>query len=188
MLPEYSTLLFLPAMEFEDGSLGGSAILARAPVSAVDHLALTLLPDLEDNQQRAVLHARFDLPGGSLHIFNAHFSWVAEQARLNIEETLPYLERFEGQAILVGDLNTPSGSSLLRRFSEAGWRDIWAALRPDEDGYTFESGDPSLRIDYAWANPLLQSQVRDIEIVANILGTSSARPSDHYGLLVSLAI
>jgi endonuclease/exonuclease/phosphatase family metal-dependent hydrolase len=186
LLPEYRHVVFVPAMDFPDGSEGGSGILSRLRIGESDHLELSLLPRLEDTNQRVLMHARFDLPAGPLHLFNAHFSWVAEQARLNIGETIPFINFFRGPAVLVGDLNTPSDSDLLQRFSQAGWSDVWAELHPDEQGTTFESNDPSLRIDYAWVNQELKPNVQEIKIVADIQHESGARPSDHFGLLVTL--
>ena len=191
LLPEYRQVIFQPAMDFEDGSLGGSAILSKIEASGIDHLALTLLPGLDDPHRRVLLHARFDLPAGPLHLFNAHFSWVGEQARLNLEEAIAYTGSFlvagrQAPALLVGDLNTPAGSELWATFEQAGWSDLWAELCPEETGNTFESDDPSIRIDYAWMNRELRPLARSIEIVADNRHASGARPSDHFGLLLSL--
>lgn len=185
-MPEYEHLVFEPAVEHENGVQEGSAILSRLPFSGSDRLPLTLLPGLDDTSPRVVVHARFDLPTGPFHLFNAHFSWVGEQAEKNLDEALPYFRRFDGKALLVGDLNTPSDSPLLERLRLAGWTDVWAEQHPGRPGYTFEAGAPSLRIDYAWANEPLKPHVRGIKITADQPHESGAQASDHYGLLVTL--
>lgn len=185
-LPEYTHTLFQPAMDFSDGSTGGSALLSRLPVAASDRLELDLIPGLEDDNRRVLLHARFDLPTGPLHLFNAHFSWVGEQARRNLEQAVPFFQSFAGPALLVGDFNIPAGSELLASLRQAGWRDVWAELNPGQEGLTFESNSPTLRIDYAWANPALLPHVTAIRIVADNEHATGARPSDHRGLLVTL--
>lgn len=186
LMPEYMQVIFQPAMEYADESQEGSAILARLPVAAHDFLPLTLLPDMEDKNQRVLMHARFDLPGGPLHLFNGHFSWVSEQTDVILDEVLPYMNSFEGPGLLVGDLNTPSDSHLLQRIRQSGWTDAWEALFPGQQGYTFESQNPTIRIDYAWANASLASQVSNVQIVANSSRITGERPSDHLGLLVTL--
>lgn len=183
LLPAYRNVIFRPAMHTPDGGQEGSAILSRLPIAAADVLPLTLLPGLDDTNQRAVIHARFDLPAGPLHLFNAHLSWVDTQTDESLNELLPYLGRFEGLALLLGDLNTPSNSPLLERFRQAGLTDLWQKLQPDQPGFTFESGNPSLRIDYLWANAGLAERARSIEIVANQPDEAGRRASDHFGLL-----
>ena len=187
-LPEYKHIVFHSAMEFEDGSVGGSAFLSRLRIAEADHIELTLLPGLEDNNRRELMHARFDLPEGPLHLFNAYLSWVEKQTRYNLREILPYLRMFKGPALLLGDMNTPAGTDILKPLEEAGWVDLWSKLRPDEPGYTFEAGEPKIRIDYAWANPDLAPKAAGIDLIANTQDERGARPSDHYGLLVSLNI
>jgi endonuclease/exonuclease/phosphatase (EEP) superfamily protein YafD len=135
-----------------------------------------------------LIHARFDLPEGPFHLFNAHFSWVPEQARLNLDEALPYMRSFRGPAALVGDLNTPPDSDVLQPLREAGWLDVWSELRPTEAGPTFEADNPSLRIDYVWVNSELRPQVEAIEIVTGNRDESGVRLSDHLGLLATFSL
>jgi endonuclease/exonuclease/phosphatase family metal-dependent hydrolase len=185
LLPEYEHVTFQPAMSFPDGSVGGSAVLSKIRPVEIGYLGLTLLPDTPDQDQRLVLHARFDVPT-VMHLFNAHLSWVSEQASFNLDEALPYMNVFGEPALLVGDLNTPADSPLLERIRAAGWRDVWAELCLDEPGLTFESNSPTIRIDYAWANASLWPAVKGIKIVGNRPHNSGARGSDHFGLVVSL--
>lgn len=186
MLLDYKDVIFQPAVYFPDGSAEGSAILSRLPIAKEDYLELSQRPNLEDTNQRMVLHARFDLSDGPFHLFNAHFSWVEEQTRDNLKETIPFINAFSGPAVLVGDLNTPSGSPLLRQLTEAGWTDVWEHLHPGAEGYTFEANDPSIRIDYVFVNQELKAKVRSIEIVSNVQEKPKVRLSDHLGLRVVL--
>jgi endonuclease/exonuclease/phosphatase family metal-dependent hydrolase len=55
--------------------------------------------------------------------------------------------------VVAGDLNTAPGSIVLARFAEAGFRDAWALLRPDEPGATNwlrgpRDEPPTQRLDY----------------------------------------
>lgn len=186
LFPELQHIFFRPALETPGGGHKGSAIVSRLPMAAQDALELSLKPGLEDSDRRVVLHARFDLPGHTLHLFNGHFSWVPQQSVNNIQETLDYMAQFDGPALLVGDLNTPDDSDLLERLRAAGLTDAWARLRPGEAGRTFESSEPSIRIDYAWANTGLQPRLHSIEIIANQRTANGIGASDHFGLLIEL--
>jgi endonuclease/exonuclease/phosphatase family metal-dependent hydrolase len=188
LMPDYRYVFFQPAEESLDGSAKGSAVMSRLPMSKRDSLALSLRPGLQDTDQRRVLHACFELPVGTFHLFNAHFSWVGEQASDNLDEALPYIETGDEPALLVGDFNIPAGEPLLARLRQAGWTDAWTALHPGEEGLTFEAGSLSIRIDYAWLNPALAPHLDSIEIIANEALDGHARLSDHLGLLVRLAV
>jgi endonuclease/exonuclease/phosphatase family metal-dependent hydrolase len=161
--------------------------VAQLPIRQVDFLRLTNLSGIEDTNRRVLLSARFDTPAVALHVFNAHFSWVTDQLRNNVVEALPFMSAVQAPAILVGDLNAPAGQEdQLYLFEEAGWVDAWKALRPEDPGYTFEAGQPTIRIDYAWLNPFLANRLQDICIVADRPGLNGAHVSDHAGLLVTL--
>src|SRR5690606_17453767 len=117
---------------------------------------------LEDDNRRVIQHAVVEIGSRPLHLFNAHFSWVAEQARDNIAESAALLPQ-DADAVLAGDLNTPPESALFQPFRDAGFVDAWAALHPGEDGYTFEADKPFTRIDYFWLSPGLAPQLREVE-------------------------
>ncbi len=188
LLPEYVYRIFQEAAHTPDGGSEGSAFLSRIKILESHSLELSLRPGLEDNNPRVVLHARFDLPGSPFHIFNAHFSWVFQQALDNADEALAYTHSLAGRAMLVGDLNTIPTDEPMKRFGAAGWTDAWATLRPDQEGFTFvESGRLAKRIDYAWVNALLEPELQSIDIVADNQTAEGARPSDHAGLLITLS-
>jgi len=186
--PAYPHVLFQPAMKHPDGSMDGLALLSTVPIAETQTLPLTLQAGLDDTNRRVLLRARFDLPDGPFYLFNAHFSWVPSQNAANVAEALPYITGCPGPAMLVGDLNAAPDTVGMERFREAGWTDAWAALHGEAGGYTFESNQPTLRIDYAWLNSELTSRLQDIELVANRPDSSGARASDHFGLLITLDI
>ncbi len=185
LLPAYRHVHFQPALKEPSGRMQGSAFLSRLPLAQTASLPLTFLPGLEDTNPRVVLAASFALAAGTLHVINAHFSWVKEQALLNMKEALPFIAAFEGYSLVVGDLNSTPDSDAMQQFRDAGWTDAWAALHPNDDGLTFESSQPTLRIDYAWMNQALKPQLRAIEIIANQSGSGGTHASDHFGLLAT---
>lgn len=183
----YPHVAFQPAEASPQEVQMGNAILARIPIGKVEQLKLSLRDDSEDRTRRVLQSACFERPGGSFYVFNAHFSWVEQQLEDNVNETLPFIRAAPDPALLIGDMNSPAspgaaGQGGLYLLEEAGWIDAWAQLRPDEPGYTFEAGNPSIRIDYAWANPKAAPLLRRIEIV----GEGGPDLSDHLGLVVEL--
>jgi endonuclease/exonuclease/phosphatase family metal-dependent hydrolase len=187
-LPEYQYVVYQPADNCDAGATQGSAFLSRIEIAETDYLELTLLPGLEDVNHRVVLHARFDLPGGPLHLFNGHVSWVYDQARDNLDQIVPYIDAFPGEGLLVGDLNQTPEVDLLRQFTVAGWSDVWGALHSDEPGATFEADLPAIRIDYAWANRALAPHAAAIAVIGKSEETGTIRLSDHLALLVDFDV
>jgi endonuclease/exonuclease/phosphatase family metal-dependent hydrolase len=185
LLPEYTHAFFEPGVVRADDSAQGSALLARRAWDAIDSHRLPLLPAVEDDNQRVLMHARFDLSTGPLHLFNAHFSWVPALAEHNLKDTLDIMNQFDGRRVLVGDLNQPPDSPVMRAFAAAGWIDAWEKLHPGEPGYTFETGSLEKRIDYAWLGPETGGRVDDIQVLE---GADGKALSDHLGLLVTLPI
>lgn len=186
VLEGYDQVFYEPADERPDGVTQGSAIISRIPIKERAVHRLTRQPGIEDDNPRVVQHALFQLREGAFHLFNTHFSWVEEQVRDNLDETLPLVSEGNAMKLVVGDMNTEPGSALLDKFRQADFVDAWAELRPDEPGYTFEAAKPEKRIDYAWANALLKPHLRDIRIVSNNRDDEGIRMSDHFGLIVNL--
>lgn len=183
---DYRLSRFEPAEERGDGGAEGNACVSRAPCRTFDSLRLRSEPGDEDPVRRMVLRGAFDWPEGRLTVLNAHFSWVESQARRNVDEALPFIRSTGGPAILVGDFNMRPDAEPLKKLRGLGWTDVWEALRPGEDGFTFESDAPVQRIDYVWASPGLEKHIRRIEVVRT--QSIGARLSDHLGLCVRLAV
>jgi endonuclease/exonuclease/phosphatase family metal-dependent hydrolase len=186
--PGYPYVFFEPAMAYADGILDGSAILSRIPFAGKETLRLSRRPGTDDPAARVVLKASFDLPSGPFTLFNAHFSWVTPQARENVQETLPFIAPVAGPALLVGDLNNPPDAEPLSVFCEKGWCDVWATLHAHTPGYTFESHQPAIRIDYGWANPALKPHLLMAKILETPVNSDNIRFSDHLGLLFALGL
>ena len=182
----FGHVFFQPAVTYPDGSAEGSAIIARLPIEDWEALELSRIEGGEDPTFRVLLHARFDLPGAALHLFNGHFSWVSEQATKNLEEAIPFITKYSDPGLLVGDFNMPAGTPLLERIEQAGWADAWQQKHAGEDGFTFESNEPKIRIDYAWLNPALQDCLEDIQVLQTGEEGQGKRFSDHLGLQIRL--
>jgi endonuclease/exonuclease/phosphatase family metal-dependent hydrolase len=161
------------------------AFLSRMPILRSAKKELSRLCGHEDNFDRIVFYALVDSPLGDIHLFNAHFSWVDEQALHNVTETLPFLDSASGLKVLVGDFNQTPNMASIHKLHKAGWSDSFAALHPGEDGFTFEANDPAIRIDYAFVNDDLRDRVEAVEIIESF--SDETRMSDHLALMVTLS-
>lgn len=187
-LPQYPYVVFHPYSFHSDGTADGSAFLSRQKPIDTGSLDLSLRRGHEDKQPRCVVNARFDFPTGCLHVFNAHFSWIHEQALDNLDETLRYMKIFAGQVALVGDFNIAPETDFLGSLGIQGWSDVWERLHPEQTGYTFEAHQPSKRIDYVWANNVLSERINNINLAANEQWSNGFRASNHCGLVVDMSL
>ncbi len=186
LFPQYRHTCFETAWVYEDGSADGLALLSRFAFAGLDNRKLTFLDGTDDPNHRIVLHAQFDFDTRPFHLFNGYFSWVGEQAEQNLNETLDYLNAFDGRRVLLGDFNQPPDLQVIERFQKSGWVDAWSRLNSADEGYTFDSRNPSVRIDYVWVDPASAGDLRSIRVIANDQGANGVRPSDHMGLLVTM--
>ena len=182
-MPEYTQIWFQEAQRSADDRLQGSAYIARTTLAPVSRQDLPYEDNQEDGNRRILLHARATNDGTPLEIVNAHFSWVPEVNHSNVVAALAYLQTLTGAVLLLGDLNATPGSGGMQLLAQSGWTDVWAALRPDDPGFTFEADAPTQRIDYVWANPAAAGRVRHIE---RLVPAGDARLSDHLGLIVTV--
>ncbi len=185
LLPAYHYVLFQPAQRTPTGGAQGSALLARIRIADSPYISLTKIPNLDDTNSRILLVGAFDLATGPFYVFNAYFSWVTEQARANIAEAVPFINSFDERGVLVGDFNNTPNTDVTEPFKQAGWTDVWAELHSNDNGFTFESDNPTMRIDYAWSNHILKRYMSGIEITANQKDANGAQPSDHFGLVAT---
>lgn len=108
-------------------------------------------------------------------------------------------------AIVMGDLNDVPGSSMYQVLAGAGFTDVWAALRPNQLGYTCchladlsdSHSDFVKRIDYVFARGFDHGN-RDLNGQVTIVGDQPSDrlsgpvypiwPSDHAGVVASLFV
>ena len=176
---------FFPTPE-PGGAAKGMAFVGRVPFERRGTRPLTHRSGTDDPDRRTVLRVHCAASGG-MECYNAHFSWVEEQARDNIREALPFLNDARAPALLLGDFNQPPERELHTRLREAGWVDAWSWLRGAEAGYTYEANRPRSRIDFAYANARLAGRLAEIHVIGEAY-RDPPRLSDHLGLVVTLTL
>ncbi|MEO1270559.1 MAG: RNA repair domain-containing protein, partial [Myxococcota bacterium] len=111
----------------------GQVLLTRLPVRALACASYA--------RHKRVIVATLDVGGLPLEVAVVHLSSSraalaaakrARQARVLLAE----MDRRGGAGLILGDFN--SDDSELETFGQAGWIDVWNALRPDEPGFTFD--------------------------------------------------
>jgi endonuclease/exonuclease/phosphatase family metal-dependent hydrolase len=180
----FQSHFFEEAQTAADQLTQGSAVISKLPIQEKSSIRLSLKPGLDDTNKRVLLRTTFESRNGKIDVYNAHFSWVGEQAATNMEEAVHLMKKGSTNAVLAGDLNTPPGTAF-QPFLEAGYTDAWQKLHGAEGGYTFESDHPSIRIDYFWLSPSFADRVSGVSVLYPPAG-SDARLSDHHGLLLEL--
>lgn len=142
------TALFHNNFSYQGGEYG-NAILSRLPVLSDTNTHLKML---RDGEQRGVLQAVVDLPGGRRLLFaSTHIDYRRDDAErlANVAEFKSLLTRHAGLPfILCGDFNDFPGSRVHASMKEE-FVDCWAKVGEGE-GFTFSSDRPRSRIDYVW--------------------------------------
>lgn len=165
---------------------------------------------VDGGRKRTVL-ATVELAQGPLHVAVVHLTSDRGQdaATRRPRELAQVLRDLDGlppaPALLLGDLNADEGP-LDRTLHAAGFVDLWTALRPDEDGATFDPHTNPLarlasrsgrarRLDRIMLRPGAPPRLRALDVTR--LGTrptasdAENRPlpvSDHYGLRARLRV
>ena len=138
--------------------------------------------------------ARVD--GRAFTFFDTHLeSYYAPVRLAQAAELAGIVSATPGKVVLVGDLNSPSGTEGAAILEAAGLFDVWADLHPHQDGFTCcfaeDLGDPTVsldqRIDYVMVRDVRPLGMR---IVGSTPGThaSGLWPSDHAGVVAGLDV
>ena len=114
-----------------------------------------------------------------LHVVTGDFNTLAPGERLNINKLPPRLRAF----VWV------TGKSIrwitIRMMLEAGYVDSFRKFHVDE-GHTFTTTDPQVRLDYAFVPEAFKDNVRACTVIRNHPDLQAA--SDHFPLLTEIAI
>ena len=171
---------------FQGGDYG-VALLSRWPIRSdtLIPLSVTAPPgrSAEGREQRGVLVAEVDAPGGPVAVLNTHLDASGEDLwrTQEIATVLRVAEmvRERGMPLLVGgDLNARPQSAIHGELRAAGFRDAWPECG-DGDGFTFPVATLDRRIDYLYLTGAARCHS------ARVLPRDA---SDHRALLVRLRL
>lgn len=169
-------------IDFQGGEYG-IALLSRWPIRRDTLIPLPVEAAPDGREQRGVLLAVVDAPGGPLAVLNTHLD-AAGDDRWRLQEIATVLRvaataRERGMPLLLGgDLNALPESPVHARVRAAGLRDAWAECGEGE-GATFPSAAPARRIDYLYLSD--GARCRDARVLPG-------EASDHRALLLRLRL
>lgn len=169
---------------FQGGDYG-VALLSRWPIQrdTLIPLAVTTGDTASAREQRGVLVAVVDAPGGPLAILNTHLDasgddvWRMREVA-DVVRAAETVRRSGLSLLLGGDLNARPESPIHGALRAAGFRDAWPECGAG-DAMTFPASAPTRRIDYLY----LPAGVRCLD--ARVLPSEA---SDHRALLVRVQL
>ncbi|HEX2077738.1 MAG TPA: endonuclease/exonuclease/phosphatase family protein, partial [Longimicrobium sp.] len=170
---------------FQGGDYG-IALLSRWPIRRDTLIPLTVAAPpggtAEGREQRGVLLAVVDAPGGPLAVLNTHLDHTGQDVwrMQEIAGVLRVAATMDAglPVLLGGDLNARPESPIHQELRAAGFRDAWPECGSG-DAMTFPAAAPDRRIDYLY----LAGETRCLE--ARVLASDA---SDHRPLLVRLRL
>ncbi len=172
----------------------GNAILSRHPFVEENWKALRPHDDY-----RTAAHVRIRVDGYPIDVYNTHLHYGGEGGgeavrRTQIRDLLAFVDstRARGGAVLLaGDFNAPPDAPELRLLRGA-FGDAYAALRPQEkaDATTLNPhfGHTPRRIDYVFVERDTRLAPQHAEILFRKPTRDGVWASDHFGVLIRLAL
>ncbi|GEP36778.1 metal-dependent hydrolase [Nocardioides psychrotolerans] len=154
----------------------GTATLSRLPILSWSN---QLLPNFPGLQQRGLLRATIDLPGGAVDVYNAHFQHTRGVIRIVQARGVRKLVAGNDRPFLLGgDLNAESGSPAMQVI-DTFTSDPWPLVGVGE-GLTVPPRVPQRRIDF-----VLYGTGGWVPEQAQVL---ASRVADHRAVLVDYAL
>jgi endonuclease/exonuclease/phosphatase family metal-dependent hydrolase len=173
------------------GGSFGTGLLSRTPLTNTDAIVYYATVNA-----RGALYARIDAaPFGPISVFATHFSPGGTEQAPQVEQFLTWsaTKGRDDSAVLVGDLNTPSGSSLFRKITRAGFREPDAVDSRATFGGGLGTGQVSAsgwRIDHVLVRNIsarvTSRRILDKPIALNVGRGVKTTLSDHFGVLAIL--
>jgi endonuclease/exonuclease/phosphatase family metal-dependent hydrolase len=171
------------------------SILSRFPI---ERSSSVVLPDVPEDGLRQVQMADMQIGGRRLLVANTHLCWRLEwltERKTQVDVLLPAIERHGARdaTILCGDFNDDPDSPALCAVagSRLGFRDAFAACRPNDAGFTWSRRNPYVhhtterdqRIDYIFSAGALTPRE-----CAVVFTDGGALASDHYGVFATFEL
>ncbi len=156
------------------GGYYGIGILSKYPILRYERV---LLPNDGKTEQRSMLIADIELPGGKVITFvNTHLEVKTAQMRIQqVKFIQKYLKKYKNPIILAGDMNAIPDTKEMEMLRK-NWKDV------TNKAFTYHSENPKVKIDYIYAKPankviILQTTVRQ-----------SIKLSDHFPVVSAIVL
>jgi endonuclease/exonuclease/phosphatase family metal-dependent hydrolase len=171
----------------------GNAILSRYPIEATNFRALNPL-----NQYRKVVHARIDVEGHTVDVYNTHLHNAQFDNHIREEQIAHMLEFVDetnsgGLIIVTGDYNANPDWPEMSLMYE-GFTDVYPLfhanhLGPEHGTLNHHLGHQRRRIDYVFFSRTSEQLVPvSAEVVLDEPDDNNVYPSDHFGVFAAFNI
>ena len=156
------------------GGYYGIGLLSKYPILRFERV---LLPNDGKTEQRSMLIADIELPGGKVVTFvNTHLEVKTAQMRIEqVKFIEKYLEGRKNQLFLAGDMNATPDSKEMEMLRE-NWADLTNKV------FTYHSSKPEIKIDYIYSKP-----AKNIELV-NTVVKEDVKLSDHFPVISTIVL
>ena len=156
------------------GGYYGVGLLSKYPILSYERV---LLPNDGKTEQRSMLIADIELPGGKVITFvNTHLE--VKTAKMRIEQVKfieKYLKGRKNQLFLAGDMNATPDSKEMAMLRE-NWADLTNTV------FTYHTSKPEIKIDYIYTRPS-----ENVELV-NTAVKEDVKLSDHFPVISTIVL
>ena len=156
------------------GGFYGIGLLSKYPILKYERV---LLPNDGKTEQRSMLIADIELPGGKVITFvNTHLEVKTAQMRIEqLKFIEDYLKDCPNQIFLAGDMNAIPLSEEMAMLRES-WQDL------TDEVFTFHSSRPQMKIDYIYTKPS-----ENVQLIST--GVQEAvKLSDHFPVISTIVL
>lgn len=148
------------------GGYYGIGILSKYPILKYERV---LLPNDGKTEQRSMLVADIELPGGEIITFvNTHLEVKTAQMRIEqVEFIQEYLKDCPDVVFLAGDMNAAPDSQEMTML-RGNWTDMTDSV------FTYSTSKPQIKIDYIYARPVERVELIETQVMEQV------KLSDHF--------
>ena len=156
------------------GGYYGIGLLSKYPILRYERV---LLPNDGKTEQRSMLIADVELPGGQVITFvNTHLEVKTAQMRIEqVQFINEYLKDCPNQLFLAGDMNAIPDTEEMEILRQE-WTDLTDIV------YTYSSSEPQIKIDYIYTKPGDKVNLIETKVCEGIL------LSDHFPVISTIVL
>ena len=156
------------------GGYYGIGLLSKYPILRFERV---LLPNDGKTEQRSILVADIELPGGKVITFvNTHLEVKTAKMRIEqVEFIKEYLKDCPNQLFLAGDMNAIPDTKEMEMLREE-WKDLTNRV------FTYHSSRPEIKIDYIYTKPAENVELLSTEVKEDV------KLSDHFPVISTIVL
>ena len=156
------------------GGYYGIGLLSKYPILRFERV---LLPNDGKTEQRSILVADIELPGGRVITFvNTHLEVKTAKMRIEqVEFIKEYLKDCPNQLFLAGDMNAIPDTKEMEMLREE-WKDLTNRV------FTYHSARPEIKIDYIYTKPAENVELLSTEVKEDV------KLSDHFPVISTIVL